>query len=247
MTVGRIELPSRRLRLVGRPVPCPQPRRSLIDLLDDDEPVAPEVCREDGRPWWGDERRPIAPGQEAARALVRIGIASFDPLSKALTGAGPIARRHAAWALGALDDIQRVEVLRGPASSTLYGSGALGGVVNAITPQETFRQSPFSGLLGSVTVDGSGIVRLSVDERGKAGVFLAKQYPVGVPGVSVSSFLRTAKTAIERRLEALKLEHGQAIEGVSGEVERVLSEAGVKARVFGRQKTPYSIWPSPIL
>ncbi|WP_376751977.1 RelA/SpoT family protein, partial [Brevundimonas nasdae] len=52
----------------------------------------------------------------------------------------------------------------------------------------------------------------------------------------------TAKTAIERRLEALKLEHGQAIEGVAGEVERVLSEAGVKARVFGRQKTPYSIW-----
>ena len=52
----------------------------------------------------------------------------------------------------------------------------------------------------------------------------------------------TAKTAIERRLEALKLEHGHAIEGVSDEVERVLSEAGVPARVFGRQKTPYSIW-----
>ena len=52
----------------------------------------------------------------------------------------------------------------------------------------------------------------------------------------------TAKTAIERRLEALKLEHGRAIEGVAGEVERVLSEAGLKAKVYGRQKTPYSIW-----
>ena len=52
----------------------------------------------------------------------------------------------------------------------------------------------------------------------------------------------TARTAIERRLEALKLEHGQAIEGVAHEVERVLEEAGVHARVFGRQKTPYSIW-----
>ncbi|WP_292070574.1 RelA/SpoT family protein [Brevundimonas sp. UBA7534] len=52
----------------------------------------------------------------------------------------------------------------------------------------------------------------------------------------------TAKTAIERRLEALKLEHGQAIEGVSHEIERVLAEAGMGARVFGRQKTPYSIW-----
>ncbi len=52
----------------------------------------------------------------------------------------------------------------------------------------------------------------------------------------------TARTAIERRLEALKLEHGRAIDGVSREVERVLEEAGVHAQVFGRQKTPYSIW-----
>ncbi|WP_339872330.1 bifunctional (p)ppGpp synthetase/guanosine-3',5'-bis(diphosphate) 3'-pyrophosphohydrolase [uncultured Brevundimonas sp.] len=52
----------------------------------------------------------------------------------------------------------------------------------------------------------------------------------------------TARTAIERRLEALKLEHGRAIDGVSREVEKVLAEAGVKAHVFGRQKTPYSIW-----
>lgn len=52
----------------------------------------------------------------------------------------------------------------------------------------------------------------------------------------------TARTAIQRRLEALKLEHGHAIEGVAKEVERVLDEAGIDARVFGRQKTPYSIW-----
>lgn len=49
--------------------------------------------------------------------------------------------------------LARLEVVKGPAT-LLYGSNALGGVVNAITPQETFRQSPFSGLLGSVTVDG---------------------------------------------------------------------------------------------
>ncbi|WGM31198.1 bifunctional (p)ppGpp synthetase/guanosine-3',5'-bis(diphosphate) 3'-pyrophosphohydrolase [Brevundimonas sp. NIBR11] len=52
----------------------------------------------------------------------------------------------------------------------------------------------------------------------------------------------TARTAIERRLEALKLEHGQATDVVSAEVEQVLSEAGIPARVYGRQKTPYSIW-----
>jgi len=52
----------------------------------------------------------------------------------------------------------------------------------------------------------------------------------------------TARTAIERRLEALKLEHGRAIDGVSREVERVLMEAGIPAHVKGREKTPYSIW-----
>ena len=52
----------------------------------------------------------------------------------------------------------------------------------------------------------------------------------------------TARTAIERRLEALKLEHGRAIDVVAREVETVLSEAGIPAQVFGRQKSPYSIW-----
>jgi Fe-S cluster assembly ATP-binding protein len=37
---------------------------------------------------------------------------------------------------------------------------------------------------------------MSVDERARAGLFLAMQYPVEVPGVSVSNFLRTSKTAI---------------------------------------------------
>lgn len=49
--------------------------------------------------------------------------------------------------------LQRLEVVKGPAT-LLYGSNAIGGVVNAITPQEAFRQSPFSGLLGSVSLDG---------------------------------------------------------------------------------------------
>jgi guanosine-3',5'-bis(diphosphate) 3'-pyrophosphohydrolase len=52
----------------------------------------------------------------------------------------------------------------------------------------------------------------------------------------------TARTAIERRLEALKLEHGHATDVVSSEIQQVLSEAGIKAHVYGREKTPYSIW-----
>ncbi|MDR0283267.1 MAG: Fe-S cluster assembly ATPase SufC [Propionibacteriaceae bacterium] len=50
---------------------------------------------------------------------------------------------------------------------------------------------------GSVTLDGTELTGLSVDARAKAGLFLAMQYPVEVPGVSVSNFLRTAKTAID--------------------------------------------------
>ena len=50
---------------------------------------------------------------------------------------------------------------------------------------------------GSVKLDGVELTELSVDERARAGLFLAMQYPVEVPGVSVANFLRTAKTALD--------------------------------------------------
>jgi len=49
---------------------------------------------------------------------------------------------------------------------------------------------------GSVKLDGVELIELSVDQRAKAGLFLAMQYPIEVPGVSVANFLRTAKTAL---------------------------------------------------
>jgi Fe-S cluster assembly ATP-binding protein len=57
---------------------------------------------------------------------------------------------------------------------------------------------------GSVTLDGADVLAMSVDERARAGVFLAMQYPVEVPGVSVSNFLRTAKTAIDGEAPKLR-------------------------------------------
>ncbi len=57
---------------------------------------------------------------------------------------------------------------------------------------------------GSVLLDGTELVGLSVDERAKAGLFLAMQYPVEVPGVSVANFLRTAKTAIDGQAPPLR-------------------------------------------
>ena len=57
---------------------------------------------------------------------------------------------------------------------------------------------------GSVTLDGEDILELSVDERARAGLFLAMQYPVEVTGVSVANFLRSAKTAIDGKAPALR-------------------------------------------
>jgi Fe-S cluster assembly ATP-binding protein len=57
---------------------------------------------------------------------------------------------------------------------------------------------------GTVTLDGQDVLAMTVDARARAGMFLAMQYPVEVPGVSVSNFLRTAKTAIDGEAPALR-------------------------------------------
>ena len=57
---------------------------------------------------------------------------------------------------------------------------------------------------GTVTFDGEDVLAMSVDERARAGLFLAMQYPVEVPGVSVSNFLRTAKTALDGEAPKLR-------------------------------------------
>ena len=48
---------------------------------------------------------------------------------------------------------------------------------------------------GEVIYKGKNILALRADERSKLGLFLAFQYPVSVPGVSVANFLRTAINA----------------------------------------------------
>jgi Fe-S cluster assembly ATP-binding protein len=57
---------------------------------------------------------------------------------------------------------------------------------------------------GSVTLDGADVLAMTVDERARAGLFLAMQYPVEVPGVSVSNFLRTAVTAVSGEAPKLR-------------------------------------------
>jgi Fe-S cluster assembly ATP-binding protein len=62
---------------------------------------------------------------------------------------------------------------------------------------------------GTVRLDGADVLSMTVDERARAGLFLAMQYPVEVPGVSVANFLRTAKTAIDGTAPKLRTWGGE--------------------------------------
>ncbi|HTF11622.1 MAG TPA: Fe-S cluster assembly ATPase SufC [Asanoa sp.] len=70
---------------------------------------------------------------------------------------------------------------------------------------------------GSVTLDGADVLSMTVDERARAGLFRAMQYPVEVPGVSVANFLRTAKTAIDGEAPKLRTWAGE----LRGAMERL--------------------------
>jgi HEAT repeat protein len=84
----------------------------LTGLLDDGSPVDPAVCGD--RTWSHGrlgQRDSTTPGEQAASALVAIGTPAYDPLARALAGPAWIARRNAAWALGALGNRQAVPLL----------------------------------------------------------------------------------------------------------------------------------------
>ena len=95
---------------------------------------------------------------------------------------------------------------------------------------------------GSVLLDGANVLELAVDERARAGLFLAMQYPVEVPGVSVSNFLRTAATAV--RGEAPKLrswvkEVNSAMAEL--EVDKAFAERNVNEGFSGGEKKRHEI------
>jgi len=79
---------------------------------------------------------------------------------------------------------------------------------------------------GSITLDREDVLEMSVDERAKAGLFLAMQYPVEVPGVTVTNFLRTAKTAIDGKAPALR----QWVGDLRGAMESLKMEPGFAER-----------------
>src|SRR5690349_9439734 len=95
---------------------------------------------------------------------------------------------------------------------------------------------------GTVTLDGEDVLEMSVDERARAGLFLAMQYPVEVPGVSMSNFLRTAATAV--RGEAPNLRHWvKEVKGAMTELEidPAFGERSVNEGFSGGEKKRHEI------
>ena len=71
---------------------------------------------------------------------------------------------------------------------------------------------------GSITAKGADITEMTPDERARLGLFLAMQYPVEVPGVSVTNFLRTALNAVTGE-EIPVREFMQRLKGEMAELE----------------------------
>src|SRR5512135_229778 len=95
---------------------------------------------------------------------------------------------------------------------------------------------------GSVTLDGEDVLAMTIDERARAGLFLAMQYPVEVPGVSMSNFLRTAATAV--RGEAPKLRHWvKEVKESMGELEidAAFADRSVNEGFSGGEKKRHEI------
>jgi Fe-S cluster assembly ATP-binding protein len=101
---------------------------------------------------------------------------------------------------------------------------------------------------GSVHLDGVDILEMSVDERAKAGLFLAMQYPVEVPGVSVSNFLRTAATALRGEAPNVRKWVGEVKDAmVALKIDPAFAERNVNEGFSGGEKKRHEIMQLELL
>ncbi len=95
---------------------------------------------------------------------------------------------------------------------------------------------------GSVLLDGVEVLTMTVDERARAGLFLAMQYPVEIPGVRMTDFLRTAKTAIDGEAPAIRpwiKEVNDAMKGLR--MDKAFGERNVNEGFSGGEKKRHEI------
>lgn len=95
---------------------------------------------------------------------------------------------------------------------------------------------------GEIVLDGQNVLEMSVDERARAGLFLAMQYPVEIPGVSVSNFLRTAKTAVSGEAPALRGWIKEVRESMDNlKMDKAFTERNVNEGFSGGEKKRHEI------
>lgn len=95
---------------------------------------------------------------------------------------------------------------------------------------------------GSVTLDGADVLAMSVDERARAGLFLAMQYPVEVPGVSVANFLRTSVTAVQGEAPKLRTWVKQMRDAMADlQMDPTFAERSVNEGFSGGEKKRHEI------
>lgn len=139
----------------------------LAALLEDGSPVDPAVCGE--KTWshgrYNNGRDLTTPGEQAASALVAIGAPAEPVLLRALTHPVWIARRNAAWALGAMDSSEAVPALivalkdtdAGVREQVAWALGAIGD------------RRAVDGLIAALVDSGAGVRRQAAWALGAIG------------------------------------------------------------------------------
>jgi Fe-S cluster assembly ATP-binding protein len=90
---------------------------------------------------------------------------------------------------------------------------------------------------GEILLDGENVLAMTVDERARAGLFLAMQYPVEIPGVTVTNFLRTAKTAIDGEAPSVRTWVKDVRESMSNlRMDKAFAERNVNEGFSGGEK-----------
>jgi Fe-S cluster assembly ATP-binding protein len=100
----------------------------------------------------------------------------------------------------------------------------------------------YSVTSGTITLDGVDVLGMSVDERARAGLFLAMQYPVEIPGVSVSNFLRTAATSVRGEAPKLREWIKEVKEAMTSlQMDSAFSERNVNEGFSGGEKKRHEV------
>ena len=95
---------------------------------------------------------------------------------------------------------------------------------------------------GSIDLDGEDVLAMTVDERARSGLFLAMQYPVEIPGVSVSNFLRTSITALKGEAPKLRTWTKDMKEAMSGlQMDPAFASRNVNEGFSGGEKKRHEI------